>query len=215
MESLPHLVHHLADLLVRRSLDDDEAQTLRRELEKLIEQVEAIDPQSLEERKARFVSRMATSGDDVTDQAMFESFPESPFSGSQNALAPIDIQLRRDGDDVVADVVAGPAYEGAPGRAHGGFVAAVFDDVIGAVQRFLPINGFTRTLTVEYLRPFPLENAAEVRARLVDQDDTTFELTSEATFEGRIVARAHAVFTTLTNKEFADRAIPRHLEPEG
>ena len=37
--------------------------------------------------------------------------------------------MRRDGDEAVAQVCLGAAFEGAPGRAHGGVVAAVFDAI--------------------------------------------------------------------------------------
>ena len=65
---------------------------------------------------------------------------------------------------VLARLACPATYEGGPGVAHGGWTAAAFDEVMGHLG---PLNGaltVTGTLTVEYLRPVPIERDLEVRA---------------------------------------------------
>jgi hypothetical protein len=78
----------------------------------------------------------------------------------------IELDVRYDDDEVVADVVLQRAFEGAPGRAHGGIVAAAFDDVTGFVIGMLQEPAFTGELTVRYLAPVPVDEHLEIRARL-------------------------------------------------
>lgn len=47
--------------------------------------------------------------------------------------------FRREGDEIVADVRFGRAFEGAPGRVYGGIVAAIFNDVTGDQWRWLAL----------------------------------------------------------------------------
>ncbi len=65
--------------------------------------------------------------DDVpADGATMEHYPDCIVSGLANPMG-IAITCHREGDDAVATVSFGAAFEGAPGRAHGGIVAAVFN----------------------------------------------------------------------------------------
>ncbi len=210
MESLAAAVRRLADDLVRADADDDTIDDLVRAVDAVRVRLGAESrPRDIDSRMERFIDRMAGPSDDVEIGQEFISFLESPFSGTTNALAPADVVLRRTDDGVEATVIAGPAYEGAPGRAHGGFVAAIFDDVMGAVQRFLPYNGYTRTLSIEYRRPFPLETPASIRAGLIDADETLFTVEATAEADGQTIATAVATFTRMDNRRFAERAIRR------
>jgi acyl-coenzyme A thioesterase PaaI-like protein len=67
-----------------------------------------------------------------------------------------------DTDDVVYGTVTfGSAYEGPPGCVHGGYVAAAFDELLGATQSMSGAPGMTGRLTVNYRSPTPLH--AELR----------------------------------------------------
>ena len=46
-------------------------------------------------------------------------------------LSAVDIDVQPGGEEVVANVFFRKAFEGPPGRAHGGMIAAAFDDVGG------------------------------------------------------------------------------------
>ena len=92
----------------------------------------------------------------------------------------IGTEIRREGDDVVARVTIGPAFEGAPGRSHGGVVAAIFDDVLGGLLRLLQQPAYTGELTVHYLAPTPIEEPLEFRARVEQVDGRKIDTVAEA-----------------------------------
>src|ERR1700737_3211005 len=61
----------------------------------------------------------------------------SPLSGPSNALAPpmvLTIVGESGSQHVEGRVTFGQAYEGPPGSVHGGFVAAMFDEMLGYAQ---------------------------------------------------------------------------------
>jgi acyl-coenzyme A thioesterase PaaI-like protein len=93
-------------------------------------------------------------------------FDFSPIAGRGNPVAPpISVEL-------VDGVVHGRAhlerpYEGPPGHVHGGWVAAMFDEVLGMVQAASGEPGMTGILTVRYRAPTPLYADLDLRAELV------------------------------------------------
>lgn len=72
--------------------------------------------------------------------------------GSSHPLAP-PIGLRGAGGYVVGEVTYGTQFEGPPGCVHGGFIAAAFDDILGAAQTLSCLAGVTGTLAVRYRSP--------------------------------------------------------------
>lgn len=84
-----------------------------------------------------------------------EFFDHSPLSGRANPLAPY---LRSEVREGVAHgvVTFGAAYEGPPGCVHGGFVAAVHDEILGLANATGGKPGMTGTLTLRYRRGTPL-----------------------------------------------------------
>src|SRR5271154_6283242 len=50
-----------------------------------------------------------------------------------------------------------PQFQGATGYLHGGIIATILDEVMGKVSRFHGVQAVTAELTVEYLRPVPVD----------------------------------------------------------
>jgi acyl-coenzyme A thioesterase PaaI-like protein len=77
--------------------------------------------------------------------------------GVLNPIAP-PIVVRHDGNGRCwSEFVLGTAYEGPPGRVHGGVSALVLDHLLGeAASEGLSKARFTGTITVKYLRGTPL-----------------------------------------------------------
>jgi acyl-coenzyme A thioesterase PaaI-like protein len=91
-------------------------------------------------------------------------FERSPFSGRANPVAPpLDMSVV-DGE-VVGRVCCRRTYEGPPGHVHGGVVAGLFDEILGAAQGLSGKAGMTGRLTVHYRRPTPLDTELVLRAR--------------------------------------------------
>jgi uncharacterized protein (TIGR00369 family) len=71
-------------------------------------------------------------------------------------------------DGVASPVLIARDYEGPPGAAHGGIVAAYLDEILaGAVLRGTGKSAVTGELTVRYRRPVPTEHPIIGRGRVV------------------------------------------------
>jgi acyl-coenzyme A thioesterase PaaI-like protein len=132
------------------------------------------------------------------DPNTLDHFPDCVVSGPANPMG-IAVRLHREGDDAVARVSLGAAFEGAPGRAHGGIVAAVFDDTMGLVLKVIATPAYTGELTVRYLAPTPVGEELEFRARLARREGRKLFMEAEATAlgTGRRIATARAVFIAI------------------
>jgi acyl-coenzyme A thioesterase PaaI-like protein len=130
--------------------------------------------------RVRDEQRMRTSmfDQDTPEGQRIVHFEECVVSGPWNPMG-IGIEVHREGDDAVADVTLGWAWEGAPGRAHGGIVAAIFDDVLGYLLSFLRQPAYTGELSVRYLAPTPIDVPVRFRARVVSRGGRKID--SEAT----------------------------------
>ncbi|MCU4187540.1 PaaI family thioesterase, partial [Acidiferrimicrobium sp. IK] len=117
-------------------------------------------------------------------------------SGPANPLG-IRMQVIRRGDRATSSVTLGPAFEGPPGRAHGGIVAAVFDDLMVYVLSIHGIPAFTARLEISYHAAAPLGDPISFVAGLASRDGRKLHMTGEATVEGTVVARAEALFITV------------------
>jgi len=135
------------------------------------------------------------------DGATLTSYDERPVSGRASPWS-LDLHLWRDGHEVVASVTMQAAHEGAPGRSHGGIVAALFDDVFGFMLSILAEPAFTGELSIRYEAGVPIGVPLECRVRLADRDGRKLYLTGELSAQGRVVARSNATFITIDRDQF-------------
>ncbi|MGZ8752167.1 MAG: PaaI family thioesterase [Acidimicrobiia bacterium] len=135
-------------------------------------------------------------------------FSDRAVAGTTNPTS-IEIDVTYEGDDVVGRFVLGSAFEGAPGRAHGGIVAAAFDDVTGFVIGQLREPAFTGELTVRFVRPVPVREPLELRARLDGRERRKLLISAEARAGDEIVATCHAIYITVDPSIFAGSPDPR------
>ena len=106
-------------------------------------------------------------------------------------------------DEVVGIATLLPAYEGGPGRAHGGMVAAIFDDITGYVLRIAQTAAFTGTLTVRYHKPTPMEVPLTFRARLVGREDRRLFITADCRHGDALISSCEATYITIDPSVFA------------
>jgi acyl-coenzyme A thioesterase PaaI-like protein len=139
-------------------------------------------------------------------------FSDRAVAGTTNPTSiEVDVDMGAEGvgGDVVARFEFGSAFEGAPGRAHGGMVAAAFDDVTGFVIGQLREPAFTGELTVRFVRPVPVREPLEMRARLDGRERRKLFISAEATAAGEIVATCKAIYITVDPSIFAGSPDPR------
>ncbi len=61
-------------------------------------------------------------------------------------------------------------HEGPPGHIHGGIIATLLDEAMSKLNRPLGVLAMTRNLSVDYLRPSPLEIPLRLVARHVSRN---------------------------------------------
>lgn len=128
-------------------------------------------------------------------------FSECVVSGSANPMG-IAMRVRRSGEEAVADLNLGAAFEGAPQRAHGGAVAAVFDDIMGYVLQLHRTPAYTGRLTVHYRAPVPVREDIHVTARMTRRDGRKMFMESEMLHGGKVVCTAEALFIAIPPERF-------------
>jgi acyl-coenzyme A thioesterase PaaI-like protein len=149
-------------------------------------------------------------------QGRFEPrFDDRPVSGRSSPWG-LDLRLHRHGDEIEARVTLRAAHEGAPGRCHGGIVAALFDDVFGYVLGVIRQSAFTGELTIRYHHPTPLHRELSCRVRRDEQvgrkilmSGTLVDVADE-----RVVASARATFIAVDPEMFARLTAERPAPPD-
>ena len=129
-------------------------------------------------------------------------FADSFVSGRANPMG-INAVMSIDGEHSVAAMAIGAAFEGAPGRSHGGIVAAIIDETMGGVLGILHELAFTGWLKVTYRNPTPLHVPLECRAWLENRDGRKLTLRSEVRDGDQLIAEAEALFIVVNPASWA------------
>jgi acyl-coenzyme A thioesterase PaaI-like protein len=136
-------------------------------------------------------------------------FEDRAVGGIGNPTS-FDFDITHEDDDIVAAFVLRKGFEGAPGRAHGGMVAAAFDDVTGFVIGKVGEPAFTGELTVRFVAPVPVEEPLTIRTRLEGRERRKLFISGEmAKVDGDLVATCHATYITVDPSKFAGAPDPR------
>ncbi len=159
-------------------------------LEALDEGLQAILAK-LEKLPPRKLRRGMAKRDTDTDVYLYESY--SPLRGILNPIAP-PVQIWIDGDVTRGRVTFDAAYEGPPGHVHGGYVAAIFDELLGAAQTLSKKPGFTGTLEIRYLAPTPLHRELTLEARYTGSDGRKVFVEGKIYAGERLTAQAQGTF---------------------
>ena len=132
----------------------------------------------------------------------------SPCRGCQTGKTP----CRFGADDFVAlsetaarvRLSCPAAFEGGPRVAHGGWTAAVFDDVLGRFLSHSGVKSVTATLTVDYLLPVPVEQPLELHMEIASREGRRNHLTGVLRLQGsaRDLAVARGVWVELRPGHF-------------
>jgi len=193
----------LSHTFVERDPDDELLREIARDVRALTQRLSVI-----ERRDRLALMRAAIGTDSFPITTSGSGFSDRAVAGASNPTS-VDVEVTYEADEVVARVVLRRAFEGAPGRAHGGIVAAAFDDVTGFVIGQLHEPAFTGELTVRYLAPVPVDEPLEMRARLEGRERRKLLITAEARHGDLIVATCHAIYITVDPTRFAGFPDPR------
>lgn len=132
-----------------------------------------------------------------------EVFPMSPWVGTINPIAP-PMRVRFEDGEVRGTVRLGYPYEGPPGLVHGGIIAGLFDEILGAANLAKGLRAMTATLTIRYRKPTPLGEELDLRARVVEQSGRRLKTTAKMCFGREVTAEAEGIFVAFDEHRFLE-----------
>ena len=124
-------------------------------------------------------------------------FDKSPVSGEINAVAPTirSAEFEVDGKrGIELETIMPRHYEGPPHGVHGGWVAALFDEVLGSAQKFAGTPGVTAILEVRYRRITPVDVPLRFRAWVEESEGRRIVARATCEARGELTADAKAIF---------------------
>jgi acyl-coenzyme A thioesterase PaaI-like protein len=200
---LSEVLRRLNRLVVGSVIDD----------EPLNAATKALDAIAGELEKAAAPGRRPRIHPDVKGTAQ-DFFPTSPVIGLANPIAPPVIIEKVDGG-LDGRVFFDWQYEGPPGCVHGGVIALVFDELLGAANIAASSPGMTGTLTVRYRKPTPIRTELRAIARFEGREGRKIRTTG-ALYDGdELTAEAEGIFIELSPDRFFARIAREQAQNPG
>lgn len=185
---------------VARSLSDEQLDALLAPLSQLTQIVERAAPRERALPQIDLANfKMTVPNENQVER--HQLFTDSFVSGVTNPLG-LGASLRREGDVAIMDVTLGRAFEGAPGRAHGGVVAALIDETMGLVLAIHGVLAFTGQLDITYLAPTPIGEALSARAWLSRHSHRKIFIEASVRANDVEVVKATALFIAVDPTKF-------------
>jgi acyl-coenzyme A thioesterase PaaI-like protein len=129
-------------------------------------------------------------------------FPTSPVIGFANPVAP-PVMVETDGEGGLrGSAWFDYQYEGPPTCVHGGVIALVFDELLGAANIAAGCPGMTGTLTIRYRRPTPLRTDLRLEARCTGRQGRKITTRGAILLGDELLAEAEGLFIELVPERF-------------
>lgn len=126
--------------------------------------------------------------------------PMCACCGPQNP-GHLDLVIRAgDGLDVSGTVTITAVQQGAPGRAHGGVLAMIMDELLGSLNWMIRRRSVTAHLETDFIKMVPVGSVLHLSARVDQLEGRKLFTSGEARLdgpEGEICLRAQALFIQL------------------
>src|SRR5947209_1614735 len=95
----------------------------------------------------------------------------------------------------VCRFLLGKRYTGPPGHCHGGIIATILDEAMGKVNKLRQVVALTSQITVDYLKPVPLNKPLRVESREVRVHGRRHTNMAEIlNYKGEVLARSQGTF---------------------
>lgn len=124
------------------------------------------------------------------------AFAHSLVSGGANPMG-LGATLWREGDIAAMRVTLGRAFEGAPGRSHGGVIASLVDETMGLAASMNGAFGLTANLSISYRAAAPLGEPITARGWIASREGRKIHLAASVTSGDLLIAEASALFITI------------------
>jgi len=187
---LAHQIRRITSAMVGLPVDDADIASATAVLKEVADGLE---------QRAGPGRRLRAQPDPVGDPQEF--FPTSPVIGFANPVAPPVVVEAVDGE-LRGTATFDYQYEGPPTCVHGGVIAMVFDEMLGAANIVAGNPGMTGTLTIKYRKPTPLRTPLRLEARFMGREGRKIR-TYGAMFHGEtLTAEAEGIFIELVPQRF-------------
>ncbi len=185
-------VRALGHAFVARELNAEQLADLEARLGELVAAVEAVD-----ERRPKISTGAAAMSSFVTrrrgDVERHELLADSLVAGQTNPLG-LGAVVGREAGVAFMEVTLGKAFEGPPGRSHGGVVAALVDETMGMTLGMEGVLAMTARLTLTYLGPTPLGTPVVARAWIAAREGRKVTVRAEVLDRDDVVVEAEGLF---------------------
>jgi hypothetical protein len=187
---LADAVRRISGVAVGRPISDDALDAAAETLETVAGTLES---QAEDRKRPR---RQPTPGLDPR-----QLFPTSPVIGLANPVAPPVHVWAVEGEsglrEIRGRVTFGYPYEGPPTCVHGGVIAELFDELLGAACIITDKAGMTGTLTVRYRKTTPLLAPLDLVARYTGSERRKVFAWGGIYHEGELTAEADGIFISM------------------
>jgi uncharacterized protein (TIGR00369 family) len=199
------LLRELGHEFVARNLSDEQLDELVKELRVLRERLTEGEPRVREFSRDRLeeFSRTMPTYEEIGERQLFA---DSVVAGAANPMG-LNAQLWRDGDVGYMRVTLGRAFEGAPGRAHGGIVAALLDEAMGLMNVIDGAMAVTATLDITYHAPTPLGEPIVARAWIARSEGRKRYVEATVHAQDVLVASAKGLFITIDRSTILEQML--------
>lgn len=196
--ALAFALRRVIDASVSRTVPQEQVEALTAQLEAAAEALERYDTQG-------FTGYAEAANSPEPNDGFMD---KSPVLGQANPLAP-PLYMDFSKDRIEASATFGAAYEGPPGCVHGGWIAASFDEVLGAAQSLNGSGGMTAYLNVNYRSPTPLHAKVHFIGELISTEGRKI-LTRGTLWHGKtLCAEAEGLFIAVDFQRFAEMRLKR------
>ena len=216
LRRLAHAGRELIEHLVSTSATTEQLSEAADQLESVAEMFASLPSGKTYEGFAETANAGAAVADgplrsvgEAFDPERFAAFDHSPLIGLANPLSP-PIRFTYDEDSVVGEVTFGSAYEGPPGCVHGGYVAAAFDELLGATQSLSGSQGMTARLEVNYRSPTPLKTPLRMVGRLTERVGRKLFCEGKLYVGDELCAESEGLFITFDGDKFRQMVAKRN-----
>lgn len=115
-----------------------------------------------------------------------------------------------DRDCFVCRFRLGKRYTGPPGHCHGGIIATILDEAMGKVNKLRHVVALTSEITVNYLKPVPLQKPLRVESREVEVKGRRHINKAEILNEkGEVLARSRGTFIAIDPHKMFGKFVER------
>jgi uncharacterized protein (TIGR00369 family) len=92
----------------------------------------------------------------------------------------------------------GKRFTGPPGHCHGGIIATILDEAMGKVNKLRQVVALTSQITVDYLKPVPLNKPLRVESREVRvRGRKHINMAEILNQKGEVLARSKGLFIAI------------------